>query len=220
MAPTSSGICKSIFKPRHPVYLAAFNVHTLKQAGQEAALALTVDSLGIDLCCVSETTIQNTSTMIGITAPSVSTGFRLCTSGDPEAAAAGCAMVGIVLSYRAEVSLLDWMPVDSCLCAVRLATSVKESHKREVDRCLFIVSAYVPTDCSSDAVKDRFYDALSALLRRAKSSDIVVVAGDLNSHVGRLSVSETQLGRRRGLDSVRTNNGERLLQLCADRRLV
>ena len=219
MAPTSSGISKSLFKPRHSVYLAAFNVRTLKQAGQQAALALTLDSLGIDVCCVSETRIQDASTVIELTAPSVSTRFRLRTSGDPEAAAAGCAGVGIVLSHRAEVSLLDWIPVDSRLCAVRLATSVKESHKRDVDRCLFIVSAYAPTDCSSDTVKDRFYDALNALLRRAKSSDIVVVAGDLNAQVGRLSVSETQLGGRHGLDSVRTDNGERLFQLCADRRL-
>ncbi|KER22905.1 hypothetical protein T265_09109 [Opisthorchis viverrini] len=61
MAPTSPGIPESIFKPRHPVYLAAFHVCTLKQAGQQAALALTLDSLGIDVCCASETRIQNTS---------------------------------------------------------------------------------------------------------------------------------------------------------------
>ncbi|GAA48608.1 hypothetical protein CLF_101813 [Clonorchis sinensis] len=90
------------------------------------------------------------------------------------------------------MSLLDWIPVDSHLCAVRLVTSVKQSHKREVDRCLYIVSAYALNDCSSDAVKDRFYDALNALLRRAKSSETVVVAGDMNAQVGRLSVAETQ----------------------------
>ncbi|GAA48171.1 craniofacial development protein 2 [Clonorchis sinensis] len=177
MAPTSSGISKSIFKPRHPVYLAAFNVRTLKQAGQQAAPALTLDSPGIDVCCVSETRIQDASTVIELTALSVSTRFRLRYSGDPEAAAAGCAGVGT------------------------------------------IVSAYAPTDCSSDAVKDRFYDALNALLRRAKSSDIVVVVGDLNAQVRRLSVFESQLGGRHGLDSVRTDNGERVLQLCADHRL-
>ncbi|KER28727.1 hypothetical protein T265_13525, partial [Opisthorchis viverrini] len=43
--------------------------------------------------------------------------FRLRTSGDAEAAAAGYAGVGIVLSERAEASLLDWIPVDSRLCA-------------------------------------------------------------------------------------------------------
>ncbi|GAA27224.2 BRCA1-associated RING domain protein 1, partial [Clonorchis sinensis] len=47
-APTSSGISKSILKPRRPVYLAAVNVRTLKQSCQQSALALTVDSLGID----------------------------------------------------------------------------------------------------------------------------------------------------------------------------
>ncbi|KER26334.1 hypothetical protein T265_14019, partial [Opisthorchis viverrini] len=164
--------------PTSSVYLAAFNVRTLKQAGQQAALALTLDLLGIDVCCVSETRTQDTSTVIELIAPSVSTRFRLRTSGDPEAAAVGCAGVGIVLSHRAEISSLDQISVDIRLCAVRLATSVKESHKWQVDRCPFIVSAYAPTDCSSDAVKDRFYDALNALPR---TSGIVVVAGDLNA---------------------------------------
>ncbi|KER29204.1 hypothetical protein T265_13425, partial [Opisthorchis viverrini] len=77
--------------------------------------------------------VQDASTVTELTAPSVSTRFRLHTSGDPETAAAGCAGDGVVLSHRAEVSLLDWIPADSRLCAVRLATSVKESHKRKVD---------------------------------------------------------------------------------------
>ncbi|KER20133.1 hypothetical protein T265_11252 [Opisthorchis viverrini] len=62
MAPTSSGISKSIFKPRHPVYLAAFNVRTLKQARQRGAL--TLDLLVIDVCCVPETRIQDTSSSL------------------------------------------------------------------------------------------------------------------------------------------------------------
>ncbi|KER23541.1 hypothetical protein T265_08585 [Opisthorchis viverrini] len=166
LGPAEKGISKSIFKP-HSVYLAAFNVRTLKQAGQLAALALTLDSLGIDVCCVSETRIQDESTVIELTAPLVSTFFRLRTSGDQEADAARCAAIGIFLSQRAEVS------VDSRLCAVCLATSVKESHEREVDRCLY------------DTVKDRFHDAL---LRLAKSSD-VVVAGNMNAQVASGSLS-------------------------------
>ncbi|GAA49563.1 USP6 N-terminal-like protein [Clonorchis sinensis] len=43
LAPTSSGISKSLFKPRCPIYLATFNVRTLKQVGQRADIALTVD---------------------------------------------------------------------------------------------------------------------------------------------------------------------------------
>ncbi|GAA53045.1 hypothetical protein CLF_109407 [Clonorchis sinensis] len=124
---TSLNTSKSVFKPRKPVYLATFNVRSLKQAGQQVALARTLDSLSIDVCCLSETRTQDASTVIELTAPSLSSRFRLRTSGDAEAAAAGYAGVGIVLSERAEASLLDWIPVDSRLCAVRLATSVRES---------------------------------------------------------------------------------------------
>ncbi|GAA51281.1 mucolipin-3 [Clonorchis sinensis] len=93
--------------------------------------------------------------------------FRLRTSGDAEAAAAGYAGVGIVLSERAEASLFNWIPVDSRLCAVRLATSVRESRE-------------TPTDCGSELPKDSFYGAVGALLQRAKTSDIVVVGGGVN----------------------------------------
>ncbi|KER30865.1 hypothetical protein T265_13091, partial [Opisthorchis viverrini] len=90
------------------------------------------------------------------------------------------AVLGIVLSEQAEASLLDWMPVDSRLCAVRLATSVRESRESEVHRTLFIVSAYTPIDCSSESAKDSIYKVLGALLQQAKSSDIVVLASDMN----------------------------------------
>ena len=189
-------------------------MRTLKQAGQQAALARSLDSLGIDVCCISETRIQDASTIIELTAPSVSSAFRLRTSGDTVAAAAGYAGVGIVLSDRAEKALCDWIPVNSRLCAVRLATSVKTARNREANRCLFIVSAYAPTNCSPDATKDQFYDDLGGLLRLARSSDIIVVAGDMNAQVGKLSASEARLGGLLGLDSERTDNGERLLQLC------
>ena len=81
--------------------MAAFNVRTLKQAGQQTALALTLDSLGIDVCCVSETHIQNASIVTELTSPSVSSRFWLRTSGFPESVTTGSAGVGIVLSQKA-----------------------------------------------------------------------------------------------------------------------
>ncbi|GAA49539.1 hypothetical protein CLF_103203 [Clonorchis sinensis] len=61
---------------------------------------------------------------------------------------------------------------------------------------------------SSD-FKYKLHDALNTLLRRAKSSDIVEVLGGLNTELGRLSESDTQLGGRLGLDLVSMDNGER-----------
>ncbi|CAH8472915.1 unnamed protein product [Schistosoma guineensis] len=41
-------------------------------------------------------------------------------SGSPDSASRGLAGVGIALSPRAELALLEWIPVDSRLCAMRL----------------------------------------------------------------------------------------------------
>ena len=120
--------CQSLIKPRSSVHIAAFNVRTLKQMGQQAALVRTLDTLTIDVCCVSETRIQDPTTVVELTAPDVTSHYRLRTSGSPESAAAGQGGVGIVLSSRAEASLTDWIPVSSRLCAVRLTTSVNLKH--------------------------------------------------------------------------------------------
>ncbi|TNN07625.1 Retrovirus-related Pol polyprotein from type-2 retrotransposable element R2DM, partial [Schistosoma japonicum] len=73
--------------------------------------------------------------------------FTLRVSGSPDAASRGLAGVGIALSRRAELALLDWIPVDSRLCAVRLNGTVRTRKDRDTRRCLFVVSAYAPTDC-------------------------------------------------------------------------
>jgi hypothetical protein len=127
--------------------------------------------------------------------------------------------VGIVLSSRAEAALLDWIPVNSRLCAVRLNGNVKVNARRKKSRCIFIISAYAPTDCSNEVEKDEFYRNLSSLLQSTRSSDIIILAGDMNAQVGRLSSAELHLGGRFSVDAERTDNGERLLQLCADHNL-
>ena len=52
-----------------------------------------------------------------------------------------------------------------------------------------------------------------------KSTDIVVLAGDMNAQVGRLISVEMPLGGRFGVNAQRTDNGDRLLHFCADHRL-
>ncbi|CAM0512289.1 unnamed protein product [Fasciola hepatica] len=206
-------------KPRQPLNFGSFNVRTLMQVGQQACLALTMNSLKIDVCCLSETRIQDSSNVIQLTAPGISTRYILRTSGDEAARAVGQRGVGIVLTDKAEAALLDWIPVNSRLCAVRLQGSVGVRKDSCVKRNLFVISAYAPTDCSSDLQKDEFYDALATLVRSSKGSDIVVLAGDFNAQVGKLSVSEACLGGRCALPAERTDNGDRLLQFCADNRL-
>ncbi|KER18962.1 LOW QUALITY PROTEIN: hypothetical protein T265_15728 [Opisthorchis viverrini] len=193
---TTINTSKSVFIPLEPVYLTAVNVRTLKQAGQKAALARTLDSICIDVCCLLETRLQDASTVFEPTSPYLCCRFRLRTSSDAEASAAGYAGVGVVLSDRVEASMLDWISVDMRSIAP------------------FIVFAYAPTDCSSASAEDSFHDTLGVLLHRAKSSDIVVVAGDIEVQVEKLSTDRARLGVRLRLDTRRMDDEDRLLQMC------
>ena len=51
-------------KTRHLVNIKAFNVRTLMQIGQQASLAMTLTSLHVDICCTSETRMQDPSTLL------------------------------------------------------------------------------------------------------------------------------------------------------------
>ena len=69
------------------------------------------------------------------------------------------------------------------------------------------------------SIKDEFYADLTTLIRLARSSDIVILAGDMNAQVGQLSDSESQLGGKFSLAGRRSENGERLMHTCAEHRL-
>ncbi|KAH9590416.1 hypothetical protein MS3_00003110 [Schistosoma haematobium] len=221
MLPPNTNTEAVFMKPRAPFKLAAFNVCTLTQIGQQIGLAMSLESLNIVVCCLSETRIQNSSEVLQIRSPSVASisSFYVRLSGDPLVSTSGFAGVGVSLSARAEAALIDWIPINSRLCAVRLESSIKVRRNRREKRCLFVISAYAPTDCSPDAIKDEIYHQLSVLPQKVRSTDIVVLAGDLNVQVGHLGTEESSLGGRWGLVGRRTDNGDRLLQLCTDNNL-
>lgn len=91
-------------------------------------MARALKTLATDVCCVQETHIRDSSSTIRLTFPSSpSVKFHLRRSGDPEAAASHVASVGVVLTETVEVALLDWVPVDSWLYALRFRGSSKVS---------------------------------------------------------------------------------------------
>ncbi|WP_432422671.1 endonuclease/exonuclease/phosphatase family protein [Streptococcus dysgalactiae] len=192
-------------------------MQTLVRIGQQANLARTLETLAIDVCCIQETRIQDPRYILRLTSPiTPNAKFHLRLS---EASASGQAGVGIALSPRAEAALLDWIPVDSRLCAVRLEGACKVNRRHTDKRNLFVICAYAPKDCNPDAMKDCFYHNLHDLLLKASRTDIVILAGDLNARVGQLLPCEAHLGGPFGLDSCRSDNGDRLLALCSDHRL-
>ncbi|VDP72423.1 unnamed protein product [Echinostoma caproni] len=55
---------EALLRPRCPFKLATFNVRTLMRIGQQAGLAVTLETLAIDVCYIQETRIQDSSSII------------------------------------------------------------------------------------------------------------------------------------------------------------
>ncbi|CAH8651803.1 unnamed protein product [Schistosoma margrebowiei] len=121
MLPLNMSTEAVFLKPRAPFKLAAFNVRTLMQVGQQIGPAMFLESLNIDVCCLSETRIQDSGEVLQIRSPYVASKSLIYVrlSWDPVASSSGLAGVGVALSARAEVALIDWIPTNCRLCAVR-----------------------------------------------------------------------------------------------------
>lgn len=79
--------------------------------GQQARLALTIDSLLTDVCYTNETPNQDSSSVVQPTAPDVSSRYFLCASGDKATEAAGQRGAGTILADKAEVAILNFVPL-------------------------------------------------------------------------------------------------------------
>ncbi|VDM04485.1 unnamed protein product [Schistocephalus solidus] len=87
------------------------------------------------------------------------------------------------------------------------------------DKFATIISAYAPPMTSSDAVKDKFYEDLNALLVTVSKTDKLIVLGDFNAHVGRDHAAwQGLLGLH--CHGSYNDNGLLLLRTCAEHRLL
>ncbi|CAH8543988.1 unnamed protein product [Schistosoma margrebowiei] len=145
MLPPNTRTEAVFLKPRAPFKVAAFNVRTLVQVGQQIGLAMSLESLNIDVCCLSETRIQDSGEVLQIRSPSVASKslFYVRLSGDSVASSCGLAGVGVALSARAEAALINWISISSQAYAVRLESSIKVRRNRREKRCLFVISVWV-----------------------------------------------------------------------------
>ncbi|VDP66227.1 unnamed protein product [Schistosoma mattheei] len=79
------------------------------QIGQQIGLAMSLESLNIDVRCLSKTRIQDSGEVLQIRSPSVASKslsyVRL--SEDPVTSSSGLAGVVVALSARAEAALID-----------------------------------------------------------------------------------------------------------------
>ncbi|CAH8506234.1 unnamed protein product [Schistosoma intercalatum] len=113
MLPLNMSTEAVFLKPRAPFKLAAFNVRTFMQVGQQIRLVMSLESLNINICCLSETRIQDSGEVLQIRSSSVASKslFYVRLSGNPVAYSFGLAGIGVALSARAEAALIDSSPL-------------------------------------------------------------------------------------------------------------
>ena len=115
---------------------------------------------------------------------------RILSSGRDDVHRSG---VALILSQRAEKSLLGFNPVNDRIISARFKTMTGS---------MTVCQAYAPTMLASDQEIEEFYDKLQEVINSAPRTDMIILMGDFNVKVGNVHlnsngvVGKFRFGRR------------------------
>lgn len=81
-----------------------------------------------------------------------------------------------------------------------------------------VISAYAPTLCSPQEMKDQFYEDLDNIINKIPETEHIILLGDFNARVGAEHSSWPDCLGHFGVGKM-NDNGQRLLELCSFRKL-
>ncbi|MBJ5584704.1 hypothetical protein JGG81_25215, partial [Salmonella enterica subsp. enterica serovar Typhimurium] len=116
----------------------------------------------------------------------------------------GNAGVGILIAETWSDKVVEVKRVNERIVIVKMVIGVK---------LVNVVSAYAPESGRSDDEKDEFWDKLIAMVSGIPDREMVVIAGDLNGHVGVKSDGYEGIHGGFGF-GLRNSEGERILEFC------
>nr|VZI01074.1 unnamed protein product [Spirometra erinaceieuropaei] len=161
----------------------------------------------VDIAALSETRFSEQGQL-----EEVGAGYNFFWSGRPRPERRGA---GVAFAIRSDiVGRLPSLPqgINDRLMSLRLPL-------RGGGKFATIISAYAPTMTNPDAVRDKFYEDLHALLATVPKADKLIVLGDFNARVG---TDHTAWRGVLGLHGLRgsNDNGLLLLRTYAEHRLI
>nr|VZI31082.1 unnamed protein product [Spirometra erinaceieuropaei] len=196
-----------------PLTLAAWNVRSLldnpRSNRPERRTALVARELAcykVDIAALSETRFSEQGQL-----EEVGAGYTFFWSGRPRAERRDA---GVAFAIRNDiVGRLPCLPqgINDRLMRLRLLLWR--------GKFATIVSAYAPTMTNPDAVRDKFYEDLHALLVTVSKADKLIVLSDFNARVGTDHTAWRGVLGPHGLRSS-NDNGLLLLRTCAEQRLI
>ena len=177
--------------------VGTLNVGTLgkPEGGKAGEVVETLTRRGIDLCCVQESRWNGTGCRLVTGKNSI---YKFFWSGG-EASVGG---VGICLAEK----WVDYVTAMSYVSDRILVMNLMIGQTMTT-----VISVYAPTSSRSSDEKDRFYDMLLATVAKQDKENLVIIAGDLNGHVGRCSEGYEGIHGGRGYGT-RNTEGERILE--------
>nr|VZI36657.1 unnamed protein product [Spirometra erinaceieuropaei] len=196
-----------------PLTLAAWNVRSLldnpRSNRPERRTALVARELArykVDIAALSETRFSEQGQL-----EEVGAGYTFFWSGRPRAERRNA---GVAFAIRTDiVGRLPCLPqgINDRLMSLRLPLWG--------GKFATIISAYAPTMTNPDAVRDKFYEDLHALLATVSKADKLIVLGDFNARVDTDHTAWRGVLGPHGLRGS-NDNGLLLLRTCAEHRLT
>ncbi|BHF77364.1 hypothetical protein SprV_0602046900 [Sparganum proliferum] len=197
-----------------PLTLAAWNVRSLldnpRSNRPERRTALVARELARykeDIAALSETRFSEQGQL-----EEVGDGYTFFWSGHPRSERRDA---GVAFAIRNDiVGRLPCLPqgINDRLMSLRLPL-------RRGGKFATIISAYTPPMTSPDAVKDKFYEDLNALLATVSKADKLIALGDFNARVGTDHTAWRGVLGPHGLRGS-NDNGLLLLRTCTEHRLI
>nr|VZI28117.1 unnamed protein product [Spirometra erinaceieuropaei] len=196
-----------------PLTLAAWNVLSLldnpRSNRPERGTALVARELArykVDIAALSETRFSEQGQL-----EEVGAGYTFFWSGRPKAERRDA---GVAFAIRNNiVGRLPSLPqgINDRLMSLRLPLWG--------GKFATIISAYAPTMTNPDAVRDKFYEDLHALVATVPKADKLIVLGDFNARVGTDHTAWRGVLGPHGIGGS-NDNGLLLLRTCAEHRLI
>uniref|UniRef100_A0A2C9LV99 Endonuclease/exonuclease/phosphatase domain-containing protein n=1 Tax=Biomphalaria glabrata TaxID=6526 RepID=A0A2C9LV99_BIOGL len=118
--------------------------------------------------------------------------------------------VGIIMSKKAASALIAWKPVSDRIITARLQTNQIK---------ITIIQACAPTEDAEDTIKNNFYNQLQSSLDETPTHDLILLMVDLNAKINPNRTGfEYIMGPYGSAENI-SDNGERLISLCASNSL-
>ena len=201
IAEVQSGARPEHMNIRSTVSCATWNVRTMLQSGKLDIVTSEMDRLKISILGISETRWSGSGHFVS------DDGHTVFYSGGERRGSRG---VAFIVDKSTAKCVLGYNPISDRIMTLRV-----QSRPFNVS----LVQVYVPTsDASDDEITD-YYEQLASVLDTLPSNDIVIVKGDFNARIGRISVpSECERGiiGRFGLGE-RNDRGVTLVDFCVEK---